>query len=150
MKNILAIPKYQIVILVLITCAVYAPVVGNNFLYTWDDQIMIINHYTSGGYHFSNLKSLCTDFYEGQYAPLLHINTLLLYSIDKYNPVVFHLGSLLWQMGNVLLIWLFIKKLLLLRKEAVPVSIPAIAFLTAVIFAIHPINVEAVTWLSMP
>ncbi len=148
MKNVFVIPKYQIVILILITCVVYAPVVGNNFLYGWDDQIMIINNYTSGGWNFANLKSIFSDFYEGQYAPLLQVNTLLLYSIDRYNPVIFHLASLLWQIGNVLLIRLFVKKLLQLRKDDISFSIPVMAFLTAIFFAIHPINVESVAWLS--
>jgi hypothetical protein len=139
---------FQAAVLILATIAVYFPALGNDFLYRWDDQLMVINHYTSGGWSFSNLKSIFTDFYSGQYAPLLEFTTLVLYSIDLYNPVIFHLAGLLWQIGNVLLIWLFIKRLLGLRKDGNRLSIPLIAFLTAFLFAVHPINVEAVAWLS--
>jgi hypothetical protein len=109
---------------------------------------MIINSRTSGDWNFSNLKDIFSSFHAGQYSPLFQMNSLLLYSIDKYNPVIFHLASVLWQIANVLIIWLFIKKILQLRKDDIPFSIPTMAFLTAFLFAIHPLNVEAVAWLS--
>jgi hypothetical protein len=109
---------------------------------------MIINHYTSGGWGFSNIKSIFTDFYSGQYAPLFELTSLVLYSIDQYNPVIFHLASILWHIGNVALMWLFIKRLLELRKGEMQFPVSVMALLTALLFAIHPANVEAVAWLS--
>jgi hypothetical protein len=47
--------EYMPLFLLVVACiAVYYPVLGNNFLYSWDDQIMIINDYTSGGWNLSN------------------------------------------------------------------------------------------------
>ena len=141
--------QYIYVVILVISCIfVYFPILRNNFLYNWDDQLMIINHYTSGGWSLSNIWNMFTDFYAGQYAPFLEFSTLILYSIDQYNPFIFHLASLLWHIGNVILVWLFINRLLQTRKESITPSIPLLAFCTAFLFAVHPSNTEAVAWLS--
>lgn len=135
-------------LLVIPVLIVYYPVLSNDFLYLWDDQWVVINHYTSGGINFDNLYRILTDFYHGQYAPVNELSYLLLYSAFGYNPVVFHLASLVWHAANVLLVYVFISKLLFLRGGFSREKISCIAFLTALIFGVHPVNVESVAWVS--
>ena len=55
--------------LISIVILVYCPVINHNFLYQWDDQWVVMNHYTTGGININNLWYILTDFYHGQYAP---------------------------------------------------------------------------------
>jgi hypothetical protein len=137
-------------LLLLSACvAVYYPVFENNFQYGWDDQIMVLNHYTTGGWSMSNLWNILTDFPYSQYSPLLELNYLLIYTIGKYNPLLFHAAGLLWHIGNVLLVWTLIKKVGQIGNTKMTAQQwKMTAFLTALLFAVHPVNVEAVAWLS--
>lgn len=140
--------KFIFLLLLIPVLIAYYPVMSHDFLYSWDDQWVVINHYTSGGINFNNLYRILTDFYHGQYAPLNEFNYLLLYSIFGYKPVAFHLASLCWHMANVLLVYVFISRLL---EQSVKFTLSKgklIAFGTALLWGIHPVNVESVAWIS--
>ena len=46
--------KIRIISIVLIAIAVYASIVGHDFLYEWDDHWVVINKYTEAGLSMSN------------------------------------------------------------------------------------------------
>jgi len=128
--------------------AVYFPILGNDFLYYWDDQWVVINVYTEGGLNVQNLWAIFSEFYHGQYAPLNESLYLILYTTFGYKPFWFHLASLLLHAANVLLVYACIFRLLELSRKIVIEHKQLIAFFTALIFAVHPFNVESVAWMS--
>lgn len=136
------------IILVSIVVLVYYPVLNHDFLYLWDDHWVVINHYTTGGFSWSNLYHIFTDFYHGQYSPLNEMNYLIIYSLFGYSSFAFHLVNLGWHLINVLLVFIFLDTFLNSSLKLSTTHNRKIAFLTAFIWGIHPVNVEAVSWLS--
>ena len=136
------------VVLISVVSLVYIPVAGHDFLYQWDDQWVVMNHYTSGGFNWDNISRIFTDFYHGQYAPLNELNYLFIYAVSGYSPLPFHLVSLCWHLANVCLVYLFIKKLLSLKYGTGFEGSGLVSFFTALLWGIHPVNVESVAWLS--
>jgi hypothetical protein len=136
------------ILLTVSTFVAYFPVMGNGFLYVWDDQWVVINSYTESGWSGQNLWAIFTEFYHGQYAPLNELLYLTLYTLFGYKPFWFHLASLLLHVANALLVYVCIYRLLELSRKIFTDHKKAIAFFTALIFAIHPFNVESVAWMS--
>ena len=134
--------------ILLVTALIYSPILGNDFLYFWDDQWVVINDYTTGGWSSDNLWHIFTDFYNGQYAPFTELSFLILYSISGYNPFFFHLASLLWHIGCICLVWKFISSLLELHGKKSRQDILFITSITTLLFAVHPVNVESIAWSS--
>ena len=133
-----------LLLLLLVTVCCYFPIFFNGFLETWDDQWMVMNVYTEEGWKWENILTIFSEPYEKQYSPLVELNYLTIYSLIGYNPFAFHLVSLMWHLLCVILVFLFTKKLL---NKKVDYHFE-IAFITSLLFAIHPVNVEAVAWIS--
>ena len=134
--------------IVILSIIVYYPILQNNFLDFWDDQWVVMNKYTESGINLTNIYNILTDFYKGQYAPLNEIMYLILFSISGYTPFNFHLASLLLHIFNTCIIYIFIKKLIILSPEIEEKNYTYLPLLTAIIFVLHPFNVESVAWIS--
>lgn len=122
----------------LFTFLIYVPSLGNDFV-NFDDYALVRDHPIVTEHSFDSIKKAFTSFDPELYIPL----TFLSYKVDNIfcgtEPFCYHVTSLVLHVANALLVfWIF---LLLLRKKW-------IAFLCAFLFAIHPINTEAVVWAS--
>jgi hypothetical protein len=137
-----------IVTLICVTAAVYFPIIGNDFLYFWDDQWVVMNRYTEGGINRYNLWAILSEYYHGQYAPVCNYYFLFLYEIFGYRPAVFHTASMLLHSACVLLTYFITARLLKGRTGINDASVSWIAFVTALILAVHPVNVESIAWVS--
>lgn len=134
--------------LLAITLIVYAPSFSNEFQVGWDDHIIVINPYTSGGFAPGNLWAIITQFYAGQYAPLNQLYYTTIYSLFGYDAFWFHLFSIVIHYVNVLLVYSLVKKILEWTKEQNDIMRYQAPFITALLIAIHPFLVESVAWVS--
>lgn len=134
-------------VLVAVVVVIYFQCLWNDFLFQWDDQWVVVNVFTDMGFTSDNLWNILTQFYHGQYAPMNELYYVLIYSLFGYNSYAFHAGSVILHVGNVLLVYKCIS--LLLVKICKPhIDTYRIAFITALLFAVHPVCVESVAWLS--
>lgn len=138
----------SICVIILLTLAAHFPTFFHQFQLKWDDQWVVINAYTEGGLTLSNLKSILTEFYNGQYSPINQFSYTLLFSIFGYSAFWFHCFSIAIHVCNVVLIYLLIRNLLKQAKKFEDISIQRIAISTAILMAVHPFLVESVAWLS--
>ena len=142
--------KTHFIYLILATAcfAVFYPILFNDFQYYWDDQWMVFNEYTEGGLNARNLKKLFMTNLHGQYAPINQFVFLLLYSAVGYKAFFFHLTSLLLHTACVFLVYRCITCLFALSNGILTNRAIAVACITSLIFALHPLNVESVAWMS--
>jgi hypothetical protein len=135
-------------VLLLAALVVYIPVFSNQFQLDWDDQVIVINNYTAAGLQPQNVLAILTHFYGGQYAPVNQLIYSTIYPLVGYNPFWFHLVSILFHMANVLLVYTLIRALLAGASALGNNAINRIAFITALLMAVHPYLVESVAWVS--
>ena len=139
--------KY-ILFLIIPVFIIYFPILENDFLDFWDDQWVVMNQYTERGINLDNIWAILTDFYHGQYAPFNEYLYLLLFNITGYNPCIFQLASILIHSINVYLVFIILRQLLISSNRVDMKNVNLISFLTTLLFAIHPFNVESVAWMS--
>ena len=126
----------------------YISVAGHEFMKSWDDSWMVFNRHTTDGLNLQNLFAIFSETNQGQYSPINQLTYTVIYSIFGADPRAFHLASLLWHAINVCLVFAFTKTLLGLRERENMKMVSTAAFLTALLFAVHPVNAEAVCWIS--
>jgi len=127
---------------------VYFSVVGHEFIIGWDDGWMVLNHYTIGGLNSFNLAAIFIETNQGQYSPVNQLLYTIIYSIFGADPSAFHLANVLYHAINVCLVFAFVKMLLGFREKGDAKTVTVTAFVTALLFAVHPVNTEAVAWIS--
>ncbi len=155
-----------IIPLVLITLAVFWPVVGHQFL-AYDDSVDVYQNPYLQARSWDNLMHFWRYPYEGLYTPL----TYTLYALAAWapslltanpseavvpDPRLFHSLNLLLHLLSVLMVWRIL--VLILRRRRLRVgatdlnanSLPLewAACGGALLFAIHPVQVEPVAWVA--
>lgn len=133
-------PKLLALIIVLLTLAVYFNSLNNQFLNDWDDGTYITyNKDIQPTSDQSLVKNAFTKFSNGHYHPLTTISYGIEYKLFGLEAKPYHVFNLLFHIICALLVFLFIK---LLANDVL------IALTTAILFAVHPMHVESVAWIS--
>lgn len=137
-----SIPKRQLWLsvggIILLVLAIYAQSLFNDFVF-WDDPELIIDQPISHGLSIGNIVAAFTHYDPDLYVPLTFISFQINHLIGGLHPFIYHLTNVFLHAGSAVLVgWV---ALLLFRNKSV-------ALFTALLFAVHPINVEAVAWAS--
>jgi tetratricopeptide (TPR) repeat protein len=117
--------------LVLIVFAVYANSLSNDFVF--DDKVVILENRLLRS--LANIPHLLV----ASYRPFRDISHALDFAVWGENPFGFHLTNIIIHAANSLLV------LLLVRRFTGELLLAALA---AIIFAVHPIQTDAVTYIS--
>ncbi len=133
--------KYQPLLLVLLAyviIGVFYPTITANFV-NLDDNVMVLGNDYIKSFSLSNLKEIFTTPYYKLYHPLVTLSFAFEYFFCKLDPFLYHFDNLLLHILNTLLVFFIIKRF---SKSFI------ISYFTALIFAIHPLHVEVVSWIS--
>lgn len=123
--------------LIIITFFIYANALYNGLLHFDDNEYFTYPEITQ--LSWPNLKLYFSHYYLIMYQPIPVLSFSINYYFSQVKTVPLHVFNLIFHLMNVLLVYLFIAKLSQKR---------IIALIVAMLFAIHPMNVEAVTWIS--
>jgi Flp pilus assembly protein TadD len=127
---------------------VYLNSLGNDFV-NWDDPGLILGHSHIRSLDWSNIKEIFTLRRASTYQPIRVLSYAVDYQFWKLNPLGYHITNIGFYLLTCIMVYVATGELLgFLRAEKTSDSNRRIAFLTAIIFAVHPVHVEAVTWLS--
>ena len=122
------------ILLVVATVIAYGPALTAGFV--WDDSLNLTDNplLTAAG----GLRRIWFSLQSASpYFPLTFTTFYLEHRVWGLNPAGYHLINILLHAANALLLWQLLTRL----------RVPA-AWLAAAIFALHPVQVESVAWIS--
>jgi protein O-mannosyl-transferase len=123
-----------VVLIVALIFLTYFPAVNGQFI--WDDiDIYIVNDQIIKS--ADGLYQYWFTTEAAEYLPVTNSTFWTDWRLWEMNPAGYHVTNLVLHVIESLLIWLVLRKL----------SIPG-AFFAAVLFAVHPVNVQAVAWIA--
>ncbi len=155
-------PAVAVSLLFFSVILVYWPVAGFPFL-NWDDDRFLLENQNLNPATLESVSRLWTDLYSPNYSPLFFTVWAAIASFSRYiisasavaglEPSVFHTANLVVHLLNTLLVFNILA--LLLRygfrgsyndRDSSQITLPAV--MGAVLFALHPVQVEAVAWVT--
>ncbi len=137
-SNIVRSNTLFVLIILFITALSYSSAINNGFT-SWDD-----NHYVTGNRYIKDfskegLTKLWTER-TGMGGTRLTLTSFMIdYKLWGLNPKLYHAENVLWHILNSVLLFFLITRLIKNRK---------VAFVTAILFAVHPMHVESVAWIA--
>ena len=150
----LALPQRWILWLVptliaLVTFGAFLPTLHNQFV-NWDDPRNFLENPHYRGLGWTQLRWMWTT-HLGHYIPLTWMTLGLDYLLWGMNPVGYHLTNLLLHAANAV-VFFFVVRRLLARALPSPsehgYALAVSSGVAALVFAIHPLRVESVAWVT--
>ncbi|MCB9933260.1 MAG: hypothetical protein H6841_07560 [Planctomycetes bacterium] len=129
--------------IIVLSCIAYWGGLGNGFT-NWDDNWLITDNRFVHGLSWHNLQAMFNPMAPreelgNEYLPLRDLSYAVNYALDGLNPRGYHATNLLFHIFNSLLVMLLAVRLTGRRW---------VGGVAGVLFAVHPVHVEAVSWLS--
>jgi protein O-mannosyl-transferase len=129
----------------------FLPALWNDFV-EWDDYENIVNNPHYRGLGWSQLRWMFTTFHLGPYQPLSWFTLGFDYLFWGMNPFGYHLTNLMLHAANAVFFYYVSRRLLSIAwsipDEAGQSQLGFSAALAALLFAIHPLRVESVVWVT--
>jgi protein O-mannosyl-transferase len=125
--------------LVVLTYLVFSNSLKNYFIINFDDNLYVMGVQDLKNLSYADVKTIFTTIIKEYYHPLAILSLAVdyhFYGLDAYH---FHLTNLIFHIANVILVFRLIY-ILCKRIEA--------AFIVSLFFAVHPMHVESVSWIS--
>ncbi len=115
----------------------FLPSLFNGFVR--DDALLLLHNPLVESLSLRSIRQIFTDFQHDFYMPFTFLSFTVERHIFGLNPLVYHTTNLALHAANAVLVFFILKHVCGRSPEA---------FLAAVIFALHPMRVESVAWVS--
>jgi tetratricopeptide (TPR) repeat protein len=128
-----------ILFLTIAVLAIYWQVDGHQFINYDDEDYILTNSRLQLGFTVENIHWLLTSSYASNWHPITWFSHILDVKLFGINPAGHHFVNVALHTINSILLFLFLRRFTgsIWRSAAV-----------AVLFAIHPLNVESVAWIA--
>ncbi len=137
-KHLLQRQAFPIILLAISALLIYSQSLRNEFV-IWDDDSLVYQNPLTQEMTLKNVWGAFTSYDPELYVPLTIVSFQIEHTLVGFNPFLFHLDNLLLHIIAAALVLLLLERLGLERKTA---------FIGALLFTVHPINTEAVAWVS--
>jgi hypothetical protein len=128
--------------MLVITLAIYIAyfnVLSADFI-SWDDIDYVYNiSDINDGISIEKIKHWFSRNYLGNYQPLPILSYAIDHMIGGTNPKTYHIQNLIWHGASTILVYFIFQRLQENRW---------VAFFIALIFALHPVQTESVSWVA--
>lgn len=142
-KAFIAAPAFPYGLLLLVVGVVFGAALGHDFV--WDDHIYLLNKPVYQAFDLQRIFcSLANDL---EYLPVRDLSYAMDWAIWGRNPFGFHLTNLLLYAANVCVAYRLTVRLAIFLG-APPATIRTTGLLTATLFALHPLHVEVVSFIT--
>jgi Flp pilus assembly protein TadD len=127
----------------------FLPTLGGQFL-NWDDGINFVTNPGFRGLGWAQLRWMATTTLLGHWVPLTWLSLGVNYALGGLDPWGYHLGNLLLHAANAAVFCVIARRLLSAAWGAAAPEPPlaAGAVFAALVFAVHPLRVESVAWIT--
>ena len=120
---------------------------GNQFT-NWDDG-MIYQNPTIRNLDWTSIKKIFAFEHGYTYQPIRVLSYAVDYKFWKLNPLGYHITNILFYILTCMMVFFTLRDLSAhLREKVSPDSHERAAIFGSLLFASHPVHVEAVTWLA--
>ena len=130
---------FAIIGILITTLFVYYPSLTNQFITSWDDNHFVTENPAISAFTFQNIKTIFSSTLLNMYSPLTLFSLAIDHAFWGLKPFGYHLSNLIFHLLNTMLVFVVFKKLS--HQSWV------VLFVTA-LFALHPMHVESVAWIS--
>ncbi|HYL76242.1 MAG TPA: tetratricopeptide repeat protein [Bryobacteraceae bacterium] len=135
----------------LATLIVFLPALWNGFV-DWDDVTNFVENMNYRGLGLTQIHWMWTSHLMNRYIPITWMTLGLDYTVWGMEPLGYHLTNILWHAANAVIFYFLAVALF---RRAIPetaiamrVRIPLGALFAALVFALHPLRVESVAWVT--
>ena len=126
------------VLLIAAVAGVFFQVAGHEFLH-WDDRQHIVENPNLNPPSWRGVGEFWQRPYLGLYIPLSYTFFAAEAAVGGISPAIFHLANLALHIGCVLLVFVILRRL---------IGHAGAACMGALLFGLHPVQVESVAWIS--
>lgn len=131
-----------------IAVAVFSPTLGHDFV-NWDDHANFVHNAGYRGLGAEQLRWMVQSVHMGHWIPLTWLTLGLDYVLWGLDPAGYHLTNVLLHGLNAAVFFLLALRLLRLAVTGTPAgAIRLGAAAAALAFALHPLRVESVAWVT--
>jgi Flp pilus assembly protein TadD len=127
---------------------IYLNSLKNDFV-NWDDPGLIIRNQKIRSLELQNILEIFTPKKSSTFQPIRVLSYAIDYRIWKFNPIGYHITNLLFYILTCIIVFFSLDMLSTnLRQGVSEPSHRRAALFGSLLYAAHPVHVEAVTWLS--
>jgi len=134
--------KSNLLVIILLTAsvvAVYHPVVNFEFLNFDDNAYITLNRHVRSGLNLESTQWAFTSFYGSNWHPLTWLSHMLDVELFGLKAGMHHVTNVVFHLLNSILLYLFLQRF---------APNKSISVFVALLFALHPTQVESVAWIA--
>ncbi len=139
-KYLHILPKFLFCFIIIIwVYLVYGQVRSHDFITLDDNEYVYDNSHVQNGLTLDSIRWAFTNTDAGIWIPVTWLSLMIDYELFGLNPGIFHITNVVFHIANVLLLFLLFSAITKAPWESM--------FLSG-LFALHPLQVESVAWIT--